>query len=89
MADINLDHLREDAPRRTVGECSDDHRFERATDQVEALFQLVSNERGTDPDRVLDVACGTGWHVLAFVDHGCRAEGLDFSKAFVDRRGTE
>ncbi|PSP92746.1 hypothetical protein BRC78_02695 [Halobacteriales archaeon QH_8_68_33] len=37
-----------------------------------------------DPETALDVACGAGRHVIAFVDRGLDAEGLDFSERFLD-----
>lgn len=62
-----------------------ENRFEQATDEVQSLLQLVSDERRIEPERVLDIACGTGRHVLAFAEQGCHAEGLDFSEEFIER----
>lgn len=62
-----------------------DRRFDQATEDVERLLRLVENERGVEPERVLDVACGTGRHVAALAEAGCHSEGLDFSESFIDR----
>jgi ubiquinone/menaquinone biosynthesis C-methylase UbiE len=67
-------------------------RFDAAAEEVHQLLQLVEDERGVTPDRTLDVACGSGRHVLAFADEGCHAEGMDFSAESIDRaqeRATE
>jgi SAM-dependent methyltransferase len=37
------------------------------------------------PLRILDVACGTGWHVIALSQKGYRAAGADYSAGMVDR----
>lgn len=69
-----------------------ERRFDDASEEVQNLLQLVEKERGMDPERILDVACGSGRHVLAFAGEGYYAEGLDFSEEFIDRakeRATE
>lgn len=58
-------------------------RFDAAADQVDSLDGLLAAECGVDPDSVLDLACGTGRHVLAFADRGLDAEGVDFSEPFL------
>jgi ubiquinone/menaquinone biosynthesis C-methylase UbiE len=62
-----------------------ERRFDQAEAEVEQLLQLVGDTRGVEPERILDVACGTGRHVLAFADDGCDATGLDFSEEFIAR----
>ena len=62
-----------------------EERFDRAENEVTELLELVSDERGVEPERVLDVACGTGRHALWFAEHGRQVEGLDFSEGFIDR----
>lgn len=62
-----------------------DRQFEDATDDARRLLQLVEKERGVDPERILDVPCGSGRHVLAFADKGYTADGLDFSAEFIDQ----
>lgn len=60
-----------------------DNRLDQAPEEVQQLLQLVEDERGVIPDCILDVACGSGRHVLAFADNGYDAEGLDFSEEFI------
>lgn len=60
-----------------------DARFEAGRVEVDQVLRLVDEAYGLDPERTLDVACGTGRHVVAFAEQGCVAEGLDFSEQFV------
>lgn len=60
-------------------------RFDAADEQADGLLAVLADEHGLDPATALDLACGTGRHVLAFADRGVDAEGLDFSPAFVER----
>ena len=60
-------------------------RFDEADEEVAALLDLLDAEYNRDVERTLDVACGVGRHVLALAERGCRAEGLDFSAAYVER----
>lgn len=62
-----------------------ERRFDQATEEVQNLTQLIENERGLEPERVLDVACGIGRHVLAFAEEGYYTEGLDLSDEFINR----
>lgn len=62
-----------------------ERRFDQAEAEVEQLLQLVGDTHGLEPERVRDVACGTGRHVLAFADNGCDTTGLDFSEEFIAR----
>ncbi|MDY6765509.1 MAG: class I SAM-dependent methyltransferase [Halobacteria archaeon] len=62
-----------------------DRRFDEAGEDAQHLLRLVEDQKGKRPDSVLDVACGTGRHVLAFAEEGCYAEGLDFSEDFIDQ----
>ena len=64
-----------------------DARFEAGRVEVDQLLRLVDEAYGLDPERTLDVACGTGRHVVAFAEQGCTAEGLDFSEQFVAEAG--
>lgn len=59
--------------------------FEAGEVNVADLLEMLESEYDRDPDRTLDVACGTGRHVLALADRGCEAEGLDFSAEFLER----
>jgi SAM-dependent methyltransferase len=60
-----------------------DERFAAAGPEVEQLLSLVDESFAIDPERTLDLACGTGRHVIALAEQGCTAEGLDFSEQFV------
>lgn len=40
---------------------------------------------GPAPQRVLDAACGTGWHTIALARAGYQATGADFSAAMIGR----
>lgn len=62
-----------------------DRRFDQAAEEVQSLLRLIEAECGVEPERVLDVACGTGRHVSAFAEEGCYTEGLDFSEEFIVR----
>lgn len=35
--------------------------------------------------RVLDAACGTGWHAIALAQRGCQAAGADLSAPMIER----
>jgi ubiquinone/menaquinone biosynthesis C-methylase UbiE len=61
-----------------------DSRFEEAKPEARDTLALIEAERDSRPERVLDVACGTGRHVVAFAEEGCEATGLDFSAEFVE-----
>lgn len=60
-------------------------RFDAARDETGQLLDLAAATYDADPDSVLDLACGTGRHVVAFADRGLTAEGIDFSTVFVER----
>lgn len=62
-----------------------DRQFDEATEEVQRLLQLVEDEAGMNPERILDVPCGNGRHALAFTGEGCDVVGLDFSGEFIDR----
>jgi len=47
------------------------------------FFRSLFQRRGVQ--RVLDVACGTGHHAIAFAQEGYRAEGADLSEAMIAR----
>jgi SAM-dependent methyltransferase len=64
-------------------------RFDRAAEQTNQLLQLLEEKGEIQPASTLDVACGTGGHVVAFAEEGCDAEGLDFSEAFIERAREE
>jgi SAM-dependent methyltransferase len=49
----------------------------------EAFFQRVFDEAGTA--RVLDAACGTGMHAIAFARRGLASAGADLSPAMIAR----
>lgn len=61
-----------------------DNQFEDAKPQARDALELVASTTGHRPQRVLDVACGTGRHAIAFAEEGCEGEGLDFSAEFVE-----
>lgn len=46
-----------------------------ASPTTDAAVQLL----GHGPARLLDVGCGTGWHTVAFRDHGWDVTGVDVS----------
>jgi ubiquinone/menaquinone biosynthesis C-methylase UbiE len=62
-----------------------DDRFDDANEDIRHLLQLIEDEQGVEPERILDVACGSGRHVLASADDGYYAEGLDFSEEFIEQ----
>lgn len=69
-----------------------DNRFDQAVEEVEQLLELLEDERGAVPERILDVPCGSGRHVLTFAEKGHRADGMDFSEEFIHQardRATE
>lgn len=69
-----------------------ENRFDQAVEEVQHLLELLEDERGITPERILDVPCGSGRHVLAFAERGYRADGMDFSEEFIDQardRATE
>ena len=49
----------------------------------EAFFQRVFDEAGAA--RVLDAACGTGMHAIAFARRGLKSAGADLSPAMIAR----
>jgi ubiquinone/menaquinone biosynthesis C-methylase UbiE len=49
------------------------------------LARIVEFARAQPVDTVLDVACGPGLVVCAFAPHVCRATGIDFTPAMLDR----
>lgn len=59
------------------------HRDEKeAAAQVKKAISVLPFEPG---QAVLDVACGSGRHMLAFARHGARVTGIDLSKTLVAR----
>jgi ubiquinone/menaquinone biosynthesis C-methylase UbiE len=62
-----------------------ENKFEQATDEVQELLCLVEQERNERPERVLDVACGIGRHIIAFAEEDCHAHGLDISEEFIEQ----
>lgn len=67
-------------------------RYDQADVEVDQLLQLIEDERGVTPECILDTACGSGRHALAFAEKGYSVEGFDFSEEFIDRaqiRATE
>ena len=50
------------------------------------LEQALSGvRRGAAPVRVLDAACGTGWHAIALAQRGYQVAGADLSAGMVER----
>lgn len=62
-----------------------EERFEAGDREAEQILELVEAEYDAAPGIVLDLACGTGRHVVGFADRGLDADGVDFSTAFVER----
>lgn len=62
-----------------------EHRAEDAPEQVADLLGLLETAFGHEPDRVLDVACGIGRHLLPFAEAGLDAHGVDISPAYLER----
>jgi len=60
--------------------------WERRLAREEAFFRAVFAEHGVR--RVLDAACGTGMHAVAFSRMGMRCAGADLSPAMIAQAGT-
>jgi len=59
------------------------HRTQKeAARQVATAIRLLPFERG---QKVLDIACGAGRHMLAFSRRGARVTGIDLSPVLVER----
>jgi glycine/sarcosine N-methyltransferase len=57
--------------------------WEQRLAREEAFFQRVFDENGARA--VLDAACGTGVHAIAFARRGLRSAGADLSPAMIER----
>jgi SAM-dependent methyltransferase len=58
--------------------------FNNQKDQYE-VGEIVNKTTPTSESIILDVGCGTGHHVAAFVSNGYRAEGIDISPSMIDQ----
>ncbi|GAB4516729.1 MAG: hypothetical protein OHK0046_22550 [Anaerolineae bacterium] len=54
------------------------------TPEVEFIIELYRQMHGREPDSLLDLACGPGYHARRFAQCGKRAVGLDFNPAMID-----
>lgn len=61
-----------------------EHRSALAQRQVEAVLDTLDNRYDLRPDRLLDVGCGLGRHVVEFARAGVEAHGLDISEEYLD-----
>lgn len=52
-----------------------------AKNEVNWVIQKIKLDAGAD---VIDVGCGTGRHLRAFLDHNLKCTGVDFSKDCID-----
>lgn len=52
--------------------------------EVDFLLTLAHDAFGRDPDGVLEVACGPGYHARALAARGLRVAGLDYSAGMID-----
>lgn len=53
--------------------------------EVETVFSLVLKDRGTPPKSVIDLACGTGRHLVKFAQLGLQIHGNDISSGMISR----
>lgn len=58
---------------------------EDAAEVVNATLALLEEVYEFNPENVLDVGCGLGYHVTAFAKRGLVAHGLDVGAAFIER----
>lgn len=59
-------------------------RLADATEETEDLLALLA-DRGIEPRRALDVACGIGRHAVELADRGVTVRGIDISESYLER----
>ena len=58
-------------------------------DTEKEIDYLINFAQITQKDRIIDIACGTGRHVLAFNRRGFSADGVDISDNSIKKAKTE